>query len=238
MRIKITSNCCCFRPPYVLHIIISSPLLIPQRYFSSFTPEKESPYISAPHSSVLGWGVGGEWRGCFAVFSFLFFWGSPRKTLQTGKREKEHGKSRKIFYDSRHKISLKIGRKFQHENSCAALMKKIISPQFFMCENSRRDEKSLNDDWRKLQKTQRAEREGRLFSVVSCAGGAAATAAEGGENCYTYTHTHIGERRFFIKISHARVIINFCTKCFSSFVLRVCLMSFSLRWGKWEKLFH
>ena len=65
---------------------------------------------------------------------------------------------------------------------------KIISV-FFMCENSR-DEKSLNDDWRKLQKTER-EREKRLFFVLwgSC------ECKKGGENCYTHIHTH-AERRF------------------------------------------
>jgi hypothetical protein len=133
-------------------------------------------------------------------FSFYSFGARKRKTLQTGKRNKKHGKSRKIFYDSRHKISLKATEKFPHENSCAALMKKIISPQFFMCENSRRDEKSLNDDWRKLQKTQRVERERRLFSVVSCG---REGSSEKGVKIATHTHTLEREKIFHQDLSCA-----------------------------------
>lgn len=57
--------------------------------------------------------------------------------------------------------SFKRKRFFSRENSATLENEKIISV-FFMCENSR-DEKSLNDDWRKLQKTERERKD--CFSV-------------------------------------------------------------------------
>jgi hypothetical protein len=131
------------------------------------------------------------------VFSFLFFWGSKTKNSSDGgKRETRNMENHAKYFMVRDiKFSLKVAEKFPHENSCAALMKKIISPQFFMCENSRRDEKSLNDDWRKLQKTLRVERERRLFSVVSY--GRARGSSEKGVKIATHTHTHVGEREDF-----------------------------------------
>lgn len=62
---------------------------------------------------------------------------------------------------------------------------KIISV-FFMCENSR-DEKSLNDDWRKLQKTERERKD--CFSVY---GGA--VSVKKGVKIATHIHTLIESR--------------------------------------------
>ena len=74
-----------------------------------------------------------------------------------------------------------------------------------MCENSRRDEKSLNDDWRKLQKTQRVERERRLFLVVSCTVGELLTSIKGVNiTTHTHTHTHIREKEDFSSRSFMR----------------------------------
>lgn len=92
------------------------------------------------------------------------------KLLRQGRKEKNMENHAKIFMIRDIKFSFfKSCRKVfgTKKNSCTALMKKIIKPQFFMCENSRRDEKSLNDDWRKLQKTLRGEKE-REDLVFGC----------------------------------------------------------------------
>lgn len=93
--------------------------------------------------------------------------------------------------------------------------------------NSRRDEKSLNDDWRKLHRKQKEKKREKIVFVLrgSCE-------YEKGVKIATCSHTHTsGEPGELLinEISHARVIINFCTKLLflPSGLSSVCLMSFS-----------
>lgn len=182
MRIKITSNCC---SPH-------SPLYVQQKppYLGEFAHSKVLPEKEGERES---------WNGSVGLFFFISVgkgWMEEGNiALQTGKMWRI---TQNCFWNETKTFFMSCFMQSFGAFSFRLKFLHIREQNYFMCENSRRDEKSLNDDWRKLQKTER--KRGKIVFLGSCE-------CKNGVKIANHTHLYTRPYKHREKISSSRSLM-------------------------------